>query len=52
MVLRLVVNGRLHVPTEPLPFHQLAQEVVEWTQADDTPAGMCKLARDAGGLSL
>jgi hypothetical protein len=52
MVLRLVVNGRLRVPTEPLPFHQLAQEVVEWTQADDTPAGMRKLTRDAGGLSL
>jgi hypothetical protein len=52
IVLRLVVNGRLHVPIELLPFRQLAQEVVEWTQAEDTPIGMRKIVRDAGGLRL
>jgi hypothetical protein len=52
MVLRLVVNGRLHVPTEPLPFRQLAHEVIEWTQEVDTPEGMHKLVRDTDQLSL
>jgi hypothetical protein len=48
MVLRLVVKGKLHVPTEPLPFCQLAQEVLDWTQTNDAPKGMRKLMAKLG----
>jgi hypothetical protein len=34
LLLRLVLNGKLKVPTEPLPFEEMAKEVIDWLAAE------------------
>ncbi|KAF1832675.1 hypothetical protein BDW02DRAFT_599716 [Decorospora gaudefroyi] len=37
-ILQLIVDGKLHVPDEPMPFRQLAQDVLGWLEARDAKA--------------
>jgi hypothetical protein len=34
IMLRLVLNGKMKVPTEPLPFKEMAKEVLAWLKAE------------------